>query len=180
MASKTTKQTKPAESVRAAAASAESTPAPKKAKAPAAKSAAKPAAKATKPKAKPAAGAVFPTEMMPGFDDIMDFSKGNVEAAVQAGTIFAQGSQELNALWFGAVKTALDEGAAAAKALMECHSLPEWVDMQNDLAKEAYEKAFTESRNIFDASVKLSEDAIEPLTERFAQAMEHIGQQNAA
>ena len=97
---------------------------------------------------------------VPEMEELMAFSKDNMAAAVKA--------------------AALDDSAAITKAMMDCQSLPDLMDLQSDMAKTVYDKAISDGKKMSEVSVKISEDAVEPLTERFALVVERLGLKDAA
>lgn len=119
-------------------------------------------------------------DAVPGYQDAVDFSKGNVDAAMQAGEIFAKGVQDLSTLWMETAKASFEDGNAAAKAIMECRSLPDVVEVQTGLAKETYEKTLDNGRKLSDASLKVMEEASEPLAQRVSVAVEKFAKPIAA
>jgi phasin family protein len=54
-------------------------------------------------------------------------------------------------------------------------SVKEAVDLQSSFAKTSIEKAVSETSKITDATVKLAEEAIAPLTARMSLAVEKFG-----
>lgn len=117
---------------------------------------------------------------VPNIQDAVEFSQGNVEAVMKSGEIFSKGVQDLNAMWMDTAKVALEEQAATAKSAMECRSLPDMVELQSDLAKVNYDKALEGGRKFSDASLKVLEEATEPLAERVSLAVEKYAKPIAA
>ena len=69
-------------------------------------------------------------------------------------------------------QASFDETLATCRALSGVKSLKEAVDLQASLARSSMEKAVAETGRITDASVKLAEQAMAPLTQRYALAVE--------
>lgn len=149
-------------------------PASKSAPAPAPAPAAAPAAALG---ATPFAPVAFAT---PDFDALLAFSNGNIEALTKSGTVAAKAGQDLNDLWLDGLKAVLDEGASVTKALMACHSLPELMELQGDIARSAYEKLLADSSRFSETSLKAAEDVVEPLAQRVVMVAEHFGIKDAA
>lgn len=117
---------------------------------------------------------------VPAIEDLMAFAQGNLEAALKAGAILAEGTREVNTLVMDGVKASVEESAAATQALMDCHSLPDLLELNSGFARTAFETSLSESKKISEASLKTAEDAVEPLAERFALAVERFGLKDAA
>jgi phasin family protein len=108
-------------------------------------------------------------------EEMMAFSQGNVEAMIKATQIYASGFQDISKRIADSSKTSLEASVAFTKSLMGVKSVKEAVDLQTGFAKSSIEKAVAESNKLTDATVKLTEQAIAPLTARIALAVETFG-----
>ncbi len=108
-------------------------------------------------------------------EDIVAFNQANLEALVQSGQIWAAGLQDLSQTFAATAQAQFDEALATVKALAAVKSLKDAVDLQTSLAKASLEKAVTETSKLTDASVKLTEKAMAPLTARVTLAVEKFG-----
>jgi phasin family protein len=105
-------------------------------------------------------------------EEVMAFNQGTFEAVVKSGKIWSAGMQDLTKQVVASAQASLEETLATCRAFAGVKSLKEAVDLQTTLARSAVEKAVAESGRITDASVKLAEQTMAPLTARFALAME--------
>jgi phasin family protein len=108
-------------------------------------------------------------------EEMLAFSQGNMEALVKATQIYAAGFQDLSKHLAASSKTSLEESVAFSKSLMGIKSIKEAVDLQTGFAKSSIEKAVAESNKLTDATVKLTEQAIAPITARISLAVETFG-----
>jgi phasin family protein len=108
-------------------------------------------------------------------EDIVSFNQGNVEAFIKSSQIWATGLQDLSKHFAATAQAQIDETVATVKALSSVKSLKEAIDLQTALTKTAFEKAVAEGGKITDASVKLAEQALAPLTARVTLAAEKFG-----
>ena len=108
-------------------------------------------------------------------EDFVSFSQGNLEAVIKAGQIWAAGVQDLSKTFAATAQAQVEETLAAVKALSGVKSLKEAVDLQTNLARVSLEKAVTETSKLTDASVKLAEQTLAPLTARVTLAVEKFG-----
>ena len=69
-------------------------------------------------------------------------------------------------------QASFDETMSMFKALTGAKSLKDAFDLQSSLARTTMEKTLAESGKLTDASVKLTEQALAPLTARVSLAME--------
>ena len=103
--------------------------------------------------------------------DFVAFSEGNLEALTAAGKIWVAGVQDLTKQLAATAKESLEESVATAKALTSVKSIKEAIDLQSNYSKTAVAKALTESSKLTEASLKLTEQALAPLTARMAVAV---------
>ena len=103
------------------------------------------------------------------------FGKGNLEALMKSGQIWAAGVQGLTRQAAVAAKTSFDESVAAFKALSTVKSFPEAIALQNTFARTAFEKAAAETNKIAEASIKLTGQTLAPITARVTVAVESFG-----
>lgn len=104
--------------------------------------------------------------------DLMSFSQGNFEAMIKSGQIWAAGVQDISKQFAASAQAHMDEGMSAFKAFSSVKSLKEAFDLQSNLARSSMEKAVSETGRLTDASLKLAEEAIAPLTARVTLAVE--------
>ena len=105
-------------------------------------------------------------------EELMAFSQGNIEAMVKSGQIWAAGMQDIGKQIAANAQASFDETMSAFKALSSAKSLKDAFDLQAGLARSTMEKAVAESGKLTDASVKLTEQTLAPLTARVNLAME--------
>lgn len=103
------------------------------------------------------------------------FSQGNFEAFMKAGQIFSTGLQGLSKQIAATTQTSIEETVAVSKSLAGVKSVKEAVDLQTGYARSVMEKAVAETSKITDASLKLTEQTIAPLTARVTLAVEKFG-----
>jgi phasin family protein len=108
-------------------------------------------------------------------EEMMAFGQGNLEALMKSSQIYASGFQDISKHLAASSKASLEESVAFTKSLMGVKSVKEAVDLQSSFAKTSIEKAVSETSKITDATVKLAEEAIAPLTARMSLAVEKFG-----
>jgi len=105
-------------------------------------------------------------------EELMAFSQGNLEAMVKSGQIWAAGVQDIGKQLAATAQASFDETMSTFKAMSSIKSLKDAFDLQASLARTTMEKTLAESGKLTDASVKLTEQALAPLTARVSLAME--------
>lgn len=113
-------------------------------------------------------------KIMKSTEDFIAFGQGNVEAMVKASQIWAAGVQELTKQVAAGAQANFDESVSAFKALSGAKTLKDAIDLQTGFARSAFEKSVTESGKLTDASLKLAEQALAPITARVTAAMDSI------
>ncbi len=108
-------------------------------------------------------------------EEVLAFSKGNVEALIKATQIYSTGIQDISKHFAASSKASLEESVAFSKSLLGVKSVKEAVDLQTGFTKSSIEKAVAQSNKLTDASVKLAEQAIAPITARISLAVETFG-----
>jgi phasin family protein len=105
-------------------------------------------------------------------EELVSFSQGNLEAMMKAGQIWAAGMQDLSKQMAATAQASFDETMSTFKALTSVKSLKDAIDLQAGLARATMEKTLAESGKLTDASFKLTEQAIAPITARVTLAVE--------
>ena len=105
-------------------------------------------------------------------EELVAFSQGNLEAMVKAGQIWAAGVQDISKQIAANAQASFDETMSTFKAMSSVKSLKDAFDLQASLARSTMEKTMAESGKLTDASMKLTEQALAPLTARVNLAME--------
>jgi phasin family protein len=104
--------------------------------------------------------------------EITSFSQGNVEAIMKSGQVWAAGCQAISKTMAAAAQAHLDQNMATWKALISVKSLKEAMDLRASLPHTSFETAFAETGKLTDASMKLVEQTMAPITERVTLAVE--------
>jgi len=114
-------------------------------------------------------------KVMRGAEDMMAFGQGNMEAFVKSGQIWAAGVQDLGKQVAATAQTSMEETMATLKQLATMRSIKDAFELQASFARASMEKAMAETGKLTDASFKLAEQAVAPLTARVTIAVEKFG-----
>jgi len=109
---------------------------------------------------------------MKSAEDFVAFGQGNLEAYMKASQIWTAGMQDLSKQFAATAQASFTDTIASFKAFSGVKSLKDAVDLQTSFARAAIEKSVTESGKLTDASLKLTEQAMAPITERVTLAVE--------
>lgn len=105
-------------------------------------------------------------------EEFVAFGQGNVEAFVRSGQIWAAGVQDLTKQVAATAQATFEESMSTFKALSTVKSLKDAMDLQASFARSALEKTMSETGKLTDASFKLTEQALAPITARMTVAVE--------
>ena len=105
-------------------------------------------------------------------EELVAFGQGNVEAMVKSGQVWAAGVQDIGKQMAATAQASFEETVSTFKALSSVKSLKDAFDLQANFARSAMEKTMAESGKLTDASLKLTEQAMAPLTARVSLAVE--------
>lgn len=103
-------------------------------------------------------------------EELVAFNRGNLEALMKSSQIWTTGVQDLSKHIAAAAQASLDESISAFKALSSVKSLKDAFELQSSFARAALEKSLAESGKLTDASFKLTEQAMAPISARVTVA----------
>ncbi|WP_192499017.1 phasin family protein [Skermanella pratensis] len=115
-----------------------------------------------------------------GYEEYTTFSKANVDALIQAGTVLAKGFEELSKRTLAYSQSSLESGAAAGKAALGVKTVRDLVDLQSSYTKSTLDTALAESAKMSELSVKVANEAFQPINARLNATIEKLGKPLAA
>ena len=105
-------------------------------------------------------------------EEMMAFGQGNIEALSRSTQIWTAGMQDLSKQFAATAQASIDETVGMFKALTSVKSIKDAMELQSNLTKSSLEKAIAEGGRLTEASVKLTEQALAPITARVTLAVE--------
>jgi phasin family protein len=118
--------------------------------------------------------------MFQGYGDFATLGKGHFEAVVKANTALAKGAEEISKELVGYARTSLEQAASATKALFGAKTLQDVIALNSDYAKTSINEFLANSAKLSDLTVKVANEAFEPINERVTVAIEKFGKPVAA
>jgi len=106
------------------------------------------------------------------FGDAGEFTKGNFDAVVESGKIFAAGMQDFGKTLVEEGKDAVETATADVKELAAVKSPTEFVKLQGDIARRNMDSMIATGSKNFETMIKLYSDAFAPISARVSLAME--------
>ena len=104
----------------------------------------------------------------------MEFTKGNVEAVVEAGKIGLKGSQDLTRDYVEFAKKGFEESTAAMKKVAAVKTPTEFFQIQGELSRGAFDAVVKQTSKNSEAVLKLANDMFQPISNRVAVAVSKI------
>jgi phasin family protein len=114
-----------------------------------------------------------------GFDNLATFNRHNIEAFIRSANAAAKGFEQINSEILTFSRQALEDGVAAAKAVMTSKSLQEAVEVQSDFAKTAFDTYVGQVSKMGDLVSTVTRDAFEPFNDRVKAIVELVQTQRA-
>ena len=108
------------------------------------------------------------------FKEAGEFTKGNLEAMMEATKIFAAGMQEMGKAAVADSKSEFEALTAEVKGMASVKSPTDFFQLQSALLRKNFDKAVALSSKNTEAMLKLASDASQPLSTRMSLAMEKI------
>ena len=105
-------------------------------------------------------------------EEAFAFNQGNIEAFTRSGQIWSAGLQDLSRQFAATVQASIEDTMDKFRALTSAKSIKDAIDLQSDLVRTSAEKAVVETSRLTTASIKLTEEALAPLTARVSLAAE--------
>ncbi|TCH98523.1 phasin family protein [Roseococcus sp. SYP-B2431] len=119
-------------------------------------------------------------DLMKASEEAVEFGRGNFEAVSKATQVYVTGMQDLSRQTVTMFQAYSEQAIEAAKTLTSLKSLKEAADFQASFAKTAFERAMADATRLQEASLKLAEAAVEPISARMTVAMEKMTKPLAA
>lgn len=108
-------------------------------------------------------------------EEMVSFGQGNVEAVMKSGQIWAAGVQDLGKNFAATAQAQMEQTMSTWKAMAGVKSIKEAVELQTSLTRSSVEAVLAQSGKLTDASIKLAEQALAPITARVSLAVEKFG-----
>jgi len=113
-------------------------------------------------------------QTMKAYEDAAKFNKENLDAFVVASTTYAKGVESVSKSWAAFAQETFEASANVAKAMLGAKTLKEAVDLQTDFAKTTFDKFVAEGTKVSEASIKVTNEALEPINARVNVAVEKM------
>jgi phasin family protein len=115
-----------------------------------------------------------------GCGEFTEITQKNVEAFVKAGNLWAKGAETIGKAYFNLAQVSAEAGVEVAQAMFAAKTLKDVVDVQTGYAKASMDTFVTEGKKINDMTLKVANEAFEPIQRQVNQTIEKVLKQSAA
>ena len=105
-------------------------------------------------------------------EELVDFTKGNVEAIVASARVAAKAGESFGQDAAEYSKKHFENATAAFKSFAAVKSPTELFQLQSDFAKSSFDSAVAEASRISESMLKVAGEIVQPLSNRYAVAAE--------
>ncbi|WP_260924583.1 phasin family protein [Novosphingobium sp. 9] len=106
--------------------------------------------------------------------EVSDFTKGNVEAVIESGKIFAEGMQGMGSSLVSESRASFEAMTGDIKELAAAKSPTDFFKLQGDMMRKNFDSAVATGSKNSEAMLKLMSDVMAPISGRFSLAMEKV------
>ncbi len=110
-----------------------------------------------------------------GFGELKAMTEANVNAAMKSSSVMAKGFEVMGRQVAAIAQANVESALATAKKLASCKNLQEATEVQAAFTKGAIDSWRAEGTKLTEISTKMSTEALQPLSARFAQMIEKAG-----
>jgi phasin family protein len=114
----------------------------------------------------------MPTPTFKGYEEIAAFGKANIEAMIQANTVFSKGLEAISKEFIALTQAHMESTAVAAKAIFAAKTLKDVVELNAEFHKANFGKLVANSTKLGEMGTKVATDTFAPLSARVTSVVE--------
>ncbi len=99
-------------------------------------------------------------------EEATNFNSSNLDAAVQAVNVVAEGIKDINQTLCNSIQQALQTAMSTGKAMLGVKSLRDLMEIQSEYVKSAYSTAVSDTTKISEIAKRCTSQAAEPINAR--------------
>lgn len=115
-----------------------------------------------------------------GFDELTQLGQGNLEAVVASNQALAKGAEELSKEIFEIAQNSFENAATVAKAFFGAKTLQDVVELNSQFTKASVDTFLANSAKLSELTLKVANEAAQPLKARVDVAIEKLAKPLAA
>lgn len=109
-----------------------------------------------------------------GLDDWTSFNKTTVDAWVKSANAASKGFEQISSEVFNYSKQSVEDAMSAAKAAMGTRSVQEFIEINTDFAKSAFDTYVGRVTKLGDLATSTAKDTFEPINNRVSALIEIV------
>jgi phasin family protein len=118
--------------------------------------------------------------LIKGYDELTEMTQKNVEAFVKAGNAWAKGAESIGKAYFNLAQVSAEAGVEVAQAMFAAKTLKDVVDVHSGYTKASLETIVAEGKKINDMTLKVANEAFEPIQHQVNANIEKVLKPTAA
>jgi phasin family protein len=119
------------------------------------------------------------TPTFKGYEEIAAFGKANIDALIQANTVFTKGVEAISKEFISLTQSHFESTAAAAKAMFAAKTLKDVVELNAEFTKAHFDKLVANSTKLGELGTKVATDAFAPISARVTSVVEKAAKPSA-
>jgi hypothetical protein len=119
-------------------------------------------------------------QLTKGYENLTNYSKGNVDAVVASGTILAKGVEDILKTVLSLSKASFDKYVAISTASLAVKSIGELSALSNDFAKAYYQTLLADAALVQELVATVANEAVAPISARVNLTVEKFAKPLAA
>lgn len=115
-------------------------------------------------------------ECLSRLEEMSAFSRCNVDAAMQASQVIAEGMKDMSQAVFAHIQQAAQSTMNTGKAMMGVKTMRELMEIQTEYMKSMFDTMMADTTRLSEIAVRCSTDAVEPINARVTEVVEKISE----
>ena len=113
-------------------------------------------------------------ELATRVEEAASFNSNNLDAAVQAVNVVAEGIKDVNQTICNSIQQALQTAMSTGKAMMGVKNLRDLMEIQTNYIKSSFDTVMADTTKISEIAVRCSSQAAEPISARVTEVVEKV------
>ena len=107
-------------------------------------------------------------------EEAASFNSNNLDAAVQAVNVVAEGIKDVNQTICNSIQQSLQAAMSTGKAMMGVKNLRDLMEIQSQYIKATFDTVMADTTKISEIAVRCSSQAAEPISARVTEVVEKV------
>ena len=110
--------------------------------------------------------------LLNSYDEASALNKESIDAVVKAGEILTKGAETVGNAYYEITQASAEASVKATKAMMRAKTTKEFVEIQAEFTRTSFDSFLSESTRLSEMSVKVVNEAFEPLQKQLNTSFE--------